>query len=244
VAAHDRDEQDGARLDPLIGELASDPAYATGERKFPRRVSLAEAAAIAGRLHDEVDRGVEARAAVIAGQGRELACKRGCNGCCEEPIMVYRPEAARVARWLELPDNAAARAAFRAAYPAWRDRMGDTPARLSAKFAGDPGKYVEAHIEAWSKGILCAFNHDGACSIYPVRPISCRTAHALDTSEHCSGAATHAAVRASFVPLEQFVARSRKLLGAAHHAARGPKGRVEALCTVVYELLPPSPRAT
>jgi Fe-S-cluster containining protein len=237
-------EDDGARLDQLVGELASDPGYATGERKFPRRVSLEDAARIAGRLQDEVDRGVDARTAMLAVQGRELACKRGCNGCCEEPIMIFRPEAARVARWLDLPDNAEARAAFRAAYPAWRDRVGDTPARLSARFVNDPGGYRQAHIEAWSKGVLCAFNRDGACTIYPVRPIICRTGHALDTSAYCSGAATEGAARATFVPLDQFVARTRKLLAATHHAARGPKGRVEALCNAVYELLPPTPRQT
>src|SRR5512140_301468 len=134
-------DNEANRVEQLMNELASDPAYATGERKFPRRVSLDEAAEIAASLQDEVDKGVEARAAGIAAKGLELACKRGCNGCCEEPIMIFRPEAARVARWLDLPENAEARAAFRAAYPAWRDRVGDTPAKLSAKFANDPGAY-------------------------------------------------------------------------------------------------------
>ncbi|HMG21314.1 MAG TPA: hypothetical protein VK607_08365 [Kofleriaceae bacterium] len=235
---------DDTQLDQLVHELTSDPAYATGERRFGRRVSLEDAARIAGRLQDEVDRGVDARAEMIAAQGWEVACKRGCNNCCEEPIMIFRPEAARVARWLDRPENAEVRAAFRAAYPAWRDRQGDTPARLSATFANHPESYVQAHKDAWAKRILCAFNVDGACSIYPVRPINCRTGHALDTSEHCHGGATHPAHRVTFVPLDQFVARTRKLLAAAHHAARGPKGRVEALCNVVYELLPPTPRPT
>jgi Fe-S-cluster containining protein len=235
-------DDEGARLDQLMQELASEPAYATGERKFPRRVGLDDAAQIAGRLQDEVDRGVEARQQMIDAQGWQLACKRGCNGCCEEPIMIFRPEAARVARWLDRPENAEARAAFRAAYPAWRDRVGDTPARLSAKFANDPGSYVQAHVEAWAKRVMCAFNRDGACSIYPVRPINCRTAHALDTSAYCCGASTQPASRATFVPLDQFVARTRKLLAATHNAARGPKARVEALCNVVFELLPPTPR--
>lgn len=237
------DEPDEARLGQLVQDLAGDPGYATGDRKFPRRISLADVATIAGGLQDEVDRGVEARAASIAAQGMTVACKRGCNGCCEEPIMVFRPEAVRVARWLDQPENAEARAAFRAAYPAWRDQVGDVPAKLSARFVKDPASYVDAHVEAWRMGVMCAFNRDGACSIYPVRPIPCRTAHALETSEYCTGAATRPAARASFVPLEQFVARTRKLLAAAHHAVRGPKGRVEALCNVVYELLPPTPRS-
>jgi len=226
----------------LLQQLVSDPRYLTGEAKFPRRLRLDEADRIAGWLQDEVDRGVEYRTASILAEGGQLACKRGCNNCCEEPIMIFRPEVARVARWLDRPENAEVRAAFRAAYPAWRDRQGDTPARLSATFVNRPDRYVEAHIQAWSKRILCAFNVDGECSIYPVRPIVCRVGHALDTSEHCHGAATQPARRAEFVPLDQFVARTRKLLGAAHNAARGPKAQVEALCTAVYELLPPTPR--
>jgi Fe-S-cluster containining protein len=196
---------------------------------------------IAAGLQDEVDKGVEARAAAIAAQDLVLACKRGCTGCCEEPIMIFRPEAARVARWLDLPENAEARAAFRAAYPEWRERAGDTPAKLSARYVNAPGSYVEAHIEGWTKRVMCAFNRGGECTIYPVRPITCRGGHALNTSEYCSGAATRPAARAAFVPLDQFIARTRKLLAATHNAARGPKGRVEALCNVVYELLPPRP---
>jgi hypothetical protein len=96
-------------------------------------------------LQDEVDRGVEARAQRLAVQGLELACKRDCNGCCEEPIMIFRPEAARVAHWLDQPENAEARAA----YPAWRDGVGDSPAKLSAKFAGDPGSYTRVRRGSW-----------------------------------------------------------------------------------------------
>src|SRR6185503_8027981 len=124
-------DNDGERLRKLVEDLASDPGYASGQRKFPWRVSLDDAAAIAEALHEQVDQGVEARSAQIAAQGMVLACKRGCNGCCEEP---------RVARWLEQPEHADARAAFLAAYPDWKRRAGGTPAKLSAAlFSGEPG---------------------------------------------------------------------------------------------------------
>jgi hypothetical protein len=233
------DDREAARLGQLVDELASDPGYASGKRKFPRPVSLADADAIAGGLQDEVDRGVTAREAAIAAQGQVLACKRGCTGCCEEPIMVLRPEAARVARWLKQPEHAEARAAFVAAYPAWKERVGGTPAKLSALYAGDGRAYLAAHVEGFRQGVLCAFNHGGDCVIYPVRPIVCRGGHALDTSEHCTGATTKPAARASFVPLDQFIARTRGLLGAAHHAIGGPRGRVEALPNIVHHLLQP-----
>jgi Fe-S-cluster containining protein len=229
------DADDSARVDELIAELAAG--------KVERKLGLADAAALAARLHGQVDRGVAERAAMIEAKGWQVACKLGCAYCCEEPVMVHRPEAARVARWLDLPENAAARAAFRAAYPAWRDHQGDTPARLADVYVRDPASYVDAHAKAWAKRVPCAFNVAGACSIYAVRPIVCRTAHALDTAEACIGGTTQARQRATFVPLDQFVARARQLLAAAHQAARGPKGRVEALCAVVYELLPPVPRS-
>ncbi|HEY1553932.1 MAG TPA: hypothetical protein VGF94_03810 [Kofleriaceae bacterium] len=222
-----------ADVDALIADLAAG--------KLDRKLALDDAAALAARLHDELDRGVAERAAMIEAKGWRLACQLGCAHCCEEPVMVHRPEAARVARWLDRPENAAARAAFRAAYPAWRDRQGDTPARLGDVYARDPASYVDAHARAWAKRVLCAFNVDGACSIYPVRPIVCRTAHALDSNAGCIGGTVEPRQRATFVPLDQFVARTRGLLAAAHQAARGPKGRVEALCAVVYELLPPVP---
>ena len=49
--------------------------------------------------------------------------------------MIFRPEAVQVARWLEQPEHAAAREAFLAAYPDWKQRVGDTPAKLSALFS-------------------------------------------------------------------------------------------------------------
>jgi Fe-S-cluster containining protein len=235
------DDKRAARLGKLVGELASDPAYATGARRFPRRVSVDDAVAIAAALHGEVDTGVEARAAAIAAQGFVLACERGCTGCCEEPIMVHRPEANQVARWLEQPEHAAAREAFLAAYPDWKQRSGDTPAKLSA-LSSDPAAYLEAHVEGWTKRVMCAFNQGGDCTIYPVRPISCRNGHALDTSEYCHSPAARPAKRAAFVPLDQFIARTRRLLAATHNAVGAPPGRVEALCDAVHDLLSGPPR--
>lgn len=220
---------DDARLDALVQELASG--------RLPRDITADETADLAARMQTEIDRGVAARDELLAAKGATLACKRGCCGCCEEPIMVHRPEAARVARWLAEPAHADARAAFLAAYPGWRARVGDMLVALSATYANDPGSYRDAHVAAWAKGVPCAFLRDGACTIYEVRPISCRTAHAIDTAEFCSGAATESATRARFVPLDEFVARTRALLAAAHQATQGAVGPVEPLCDVVHVLV-------
>jgi hypothetical protein len=233
------DDQEATRLNELVEALASDPGYASGKRKFLLPVSLGDAETIAAGLQDEVDTGVTAREAAIAAQGLTLACKRGCTGCCEEPIMVFRPEAVRVARWLKQPENAEARAAFLAAYPAWKAKVGQTPARLSELSPGAPEAYLAAHVAGWRQRVLCAFNRDGDCTIYPVRPITCRGGHALHTSERCVGSSPEPAARASFVPLERFIARTRVLLGATHNAVGGPRGRLEALPNIVHHMLQP-----
>lgn len=222
----------------LANELTADPAYVTGARPFPRALTDAEAIAIAEALQAEVDRGAAARANQIGKQGLKLACGRGCNGCCEEPIMVYRPESIAVARWLQRPGNAPARESFLAAYAAWRERAGHAPARLSALSGNDDAEaYRAAHVDGWRRRALCAFNQDGDCSIYPVRPMTCRNAHALESSDRCNGASPLPAARVTFVPLDQFLARARLLLSAANNATGGPPARLEALCDAVHALL-------
>ena len=224
-------------VETLIEELAADlDGYATN-RKFPRKLQLDEAAEVAAFVHAQVDMGVEARTEAIARSETTLACARGCTGCCEEPIMVFRPEAARVAGWLARPENAEARAEFLAAYPAWNERIGQVTARLSELYLSDARNYIAHHVEAWRQGVLCAFNQGGDCIVYPVRPTVCRTGHALETNEHCSGASETPATRATFVPLDDFVTRTRRLLQATHNAARGTRGRPEALPHAVHALL-------
>lgn len=228
---------DERRVGKLIEELGADLEGYAGQKKFPRKLRLDEVADLATFVQDQVDKGVDARAEAIARTDNALACKRGCNGCCEEPIMIFGPEAARVWQWLERPANKEVRRLFLAAYPAWKAQIGDTVEALAERFDTDPASYVSHHVEAWRKGVLCAFNRDGDCTIYPVRPVICRTGHALNTSARCSGASEESAERATFVPLDDFVKRTRSLLVAAHNAQRGSRGRPRALPLAVHELL-------
>jgi Fe-S-cluster containining protein len=225
-------------VETLIGELGADlDGFAAG-RKFSRKVSADEAAEVAAFLHDQIDMGIAARDEAIARSGDvKLACTRGCNGCCEEPIMVFRPESARVAQWLARPENAEAKAAFLAAYPVWKERIGAVADKLSQLFVADPKNYTAHHVDAWRLGVVCAFNRDGDCTVYPVRPSVCRTAHALESNAHCSGKSETPATRATFVPLDSFVARARRLLVATHNATRADRGRPQTLPHAVFALL-------
>jgi len=221
----------------LIDELGKDlEGYAT-TRTFSRELPPAEAAEVAVFVHERVEQAIEDRTKAIGHAGKTIACERGCNGCCEEPIMVFRPEAARVALWLAEPANAEVRAQFLAAYPAWEAAIGETVTKLSEIYETDQTSFVAHHVDAWRKRVVCPFNVNGDCTVYPVRPSVCRTGHALATNKNCSGAAEGKAIRFDFVPLDNFVERTRILLLATNNAMAGQRGRPEALPLAVRALL-------
>ncbi len=226
-------------LGGLIAQLLADAGYASGRRSFPRSVSRQDAADIAGIIHDEVDRGVAARQEAAAQEATKIACGRGCNYCCEEMVLAYEPEALAIVRWLRRAENEAARARFLEAYPRWREAVGDAAERLPALVAaGDAPGYKEAHVAQYRRRVLCAFNVDGDCAIYPVRPTNCRNAHAADTAERCRvDAGLPPPTRLAFVPLDEFLVKARQLDRATHHAIGGKRGRPEALCVAVHRLL-------
>jgi hypothetical protein len=226
------------RLEQLIEGLMSSPDHVSGKRPYPREVTRDDAADIAEGLHAQVEAGTTARADAATQQGMKLACAPGCHACCEELVMVTLPEAHAVARWLLRPEHAAAKDAFLARYPAWRAAVGDAPQQIAdAGARGDRARHAELHVKTRA---LCALNDGGMCQVYEARPITCRTAHALDTPDLCR---PHAAElgpprQLAFVPLDRFVDRARMLLWSAHHALpRGKRMRQVALCEAVYELV-------
>jgi Fe-S-cluster containining protein len=231
------------QLAELAAALAADPAYAAGRRRFPQTLSQDDAADLALALCAQVDEGVAARERAARRQGLRIVCEKGCNGCCEEPVMVYLPEALAVARYLDAPEGAAARAAFLAAYPAWRAASGDGPERLAALWMkGDRGAYQKAYEAQWRRRALCAFNQDGGCTVYPVRPMACRNAHAVETHERCSGANVSGppAARLAFAPLDNYLPGAERVMRAAQHALLpGPPAGPASLCDSVHGLVEP-----
>jgi hypothetical protein len=228
------------RLRQLFDELLADKGYVSGRRSFPRTVTEDDAVAITAELHAEMDEAAAHRAAAARRMGKPLACGPGCTGCCEELVMVWKPEAVRIARWLQRPENAAVKQAFLAAYPAWKQRVGDAPARLAELFrSGDDAGHLAAYIAQWRKRILCAFNQDGMCTIYAVRPLVCRNAHAVGTSARCYGDSEddQPPVRVVGDELDNWVDQSRGRIRALNHAIGASRHAPAALCDAVYELL-------
>lgn len=197
-----------------------------------------EAIAISGHFHAEANRGEAAIAAVARKLDVTIACGKGCNGCCHDPVLVRGPEAVDVVAWLALPEQAAAQATFLAQYPTWRTGVGGAPERLAALLRTGPQAEYDAAEQAWRKqAVMCAFNHDGACIIYDVRPMVCRDRHAVGTNEHCQPSSTTPPTRIAFVPMDNLVALSKRVMRAADRAALGASAGHEALCTTVAAAL-------
>ncbi len=239
AATGDAEADAKQRILALMNEL-SDPSFASGRRAYPRTLDPDDAMFIAGKLQEAVDEGTEVRARKAAAEGMTIACGEGCTYCCEQPILVWLAEALRVADWLRRPENAASQRAFLAAYPLWREQIGaDTEAVGDAGATGDRLLHLRAFIAAFQKRVLCAFNHGGRCSIYPVRPIICRHHHALETNARCNADDESHERRQylHFKPLDDFVERAHRVSASMHHALGGQRGRTVALCQAVYDLL-------
>jgi Fe-S-cluster containining protein len=228
------------RLLGIMAELSGDPAYASGERPFPRALDPADAAAIVADLQAAVDQGVAKRAEIAQAEGATIACHAGCNQCCEQLVMIWQAEAELIARWLDEPEQAETRRRFVEAYPAWAERSAAAIERVTTLTrAGDARGQFAALVAHWRQRVLCAFNHEGLCTIYAVRPVLCRNCHALDTPANCHPAddTGTAATSLHFKPLEDFIKRTRGLSKAMHHALGGPRGLAVPLCAAVYEAL-------
>lgn len=109
------------------------------------------------RRHDSVV------AQVIEGSETEVACRAGCDYCCHYKVVAHAVEIIAIHQYVL------------ARLPATQIKM--LVERVKENAAQAQGLSRAEHL------ILnqpCAFLLDGKCSIYPVRPLRCRSYHARD----------------------------------------------------------------
>lgn len=222
------------RLDDLINALGE---AADGKRHLPV-LQPGDASLVVGLFHSQIDLATDARAKVVESGGRTIACQKGCNHCCTNVAVVFAGEAVAIAEWLSQPEQAEVLAGFRARYPAWAKGLErDLEAWSAAIDTGNAGAAERVLQQAWKEQVMCAFNVDGACSIYDVRPAICRTSHALDTSDNCKPGATGEVLSYQFAPLDNYLEKIRPILLALHAALKPEGGATRPLCLAVHEEL-------
>ena len=221
---------DPERLQRVANALAE--AIGAGERgkkvKLPV-IQRADAAGLINVLHSQLDEVIARRDAEI---GSRMACHKGCNACCGSPVLATEGEAVAIAEWLREPAHAEIRARFEAAYTTWRETLGELVGRGETRDADEHREWM-THVQ--KRQAMCAFNHEGACSIYSVRPTLCRKTHALDTNANCTSDTVAAHVYQH--PETEELYESQRPLRFALHKALRPNHRLDLLCSSVKRLL-------
>jgi Fe-S-cluster containining protein len=127
--------------------------------RLAAQASQAAIIAFVGNLQRGVDQVVEA----CASRGVQLACKGGCHHCCSARVEAFPPEIFRIVQHILQ----------------WPRELVDALMERLREHAATPGEGLP-----WKQRDPCPFLEDGLCSIYEVRPSTCRKAHSLDV-ESC-----------------------------------------------------------
>ncbi len=208
-----------------------------GERVRLPVLKSADAAGINVAMMAEFDDSIAERTANIAKEGLVLACAKGCNSCCVAPLVVSESEAVLVAEWLSLPENAQIKAQFIEKLPQWKRIVAEDGVGVAvSKHNPNPDERRTAAIAYTRKGAMCAFNHDGACSIYPARPARCRMAHALVDNSHC-GQWGDGQINYYMHDRTQITFEEQEDIRQAMHFAMRQNADFELLCAAVDRLL-------
>jgi Fe-S-cluster containining protein len=171
--------------------VVSERAVHLGERLVRGLREAAREAAPAAELVSLLDRelGAYVDESLRANPDRRVHCERGCGTCCVQWVDdVAAFEIETIGRWVlasgrgvAIRDALAARVrAFAAVARRHRRRSGEHALEHAERLA-------LAYMEL---GLRCVFlGADGACGIYPVRPLRCRTYFSLAPPAGCTAEA-------------------------------------------------------
>jgi Fe-S-cluster containining protein len=97
-------------------------------------------------------------------EGNNIACEKGCTACCKLDVEVSEPEIIYIYTYMS-------NILEKEQLDAFFNQIEDTVSII--KDIDDIDEYAKLQIP-------CVFLHNGACSIYEVRPFICREYHSYD----------------------------------------------------------------
>jgi Fe-S-cluster containining protein len=132
---------------------------------------------LALQVFRDVDELVDREVARSTAKGQPPTCAKGCSHCCRQELYAPRAEAEAIVEWLETSAP---------------HLIADLKIRLVAWLAWYRSEYPELVARGiprraafYSHGPQCPVLIDDACSIYPVRPVFCRTHHVTSPADAC-----------------------------------------------------------
>jgi Fe-S-cluster containining protein len=232
-------EQRAARVAAALAE------HSAGKRRHLPIVQRQDAVEVTAALHRALDVAAARREQEIQRDGATLACSAGCAACCHTAVMVFEPEALRVAELLARPEHAEARAHFLAQYPAWHAELGKDVERIrTLHVMGRVEDAERVFFRLQARRVMCALNRDGLCSVYEARPGICRNTHALDTAAHCTPGGERGPAVMGFAPMDHLMEQLPLVTATLQDALRREdQTPPDALCSAVHRLLTAAPAA-
>lgn len=146
------------------------------------------------QLYHAIDELLEAFLRRSSVEGRPAACKKGCSWCCHQAVFAVTHEFLYIQHFLtgHFPESA-------------RKQLLEN-ARVKA--AGTGEKTVEEQLRFRGP---CPFLDQGACSIYPARPMACRI-YLSSSVDACLKAHENPADERQFADLFEFPLRAGRML--------------------------------
>lgn len=145
--------------------------------KLSGQQHLKERRALALQVFQDVDELVDREVARSVAQGRPPSCAKGCSHCCRQEIYAPRAEVEAIVEWLEtsaphlIPD-------LKTRIASWLDWY-------RTEYPGLAASGMVRRDLFHAHGPPCPALIDDVCSIYPVRPVFCRTYYVTSPADAC-----------------------------------------------------------
>jgi len=142
------------------------------------RALVRERINVARAAMDTCDEDIARELEALAARGVAPTCSKGCAHCCRQEILLPRAEAEAIVEWMQ------------ASWPpaqieALKDRLRTWLAWYRDEFKRRVGSGEDRQVVAYEHGPFCVALQDGACSIYPVRPMTCRIHYVSSSPDAC-----------------------------------------------------------
>ncbi len=111
-------------------------------------------------------------------EGIISTCKAGCYFCCRQKVPIVIPEAHVLGQYIKRNFSDKQKQELRNRISNWFDWVRDE----LPKYANTP---KDESVAFYNYGPYCPLLVDGKCSIYPARPIACRTCYVSSSPDIC-----------------------------------------------------------
>lgn len=137
-------------------------------------------------------------------------CGEGCAHCCRQVIVIHSAEQFAIARYVKEHFSEAQLEAARERLRSWFAYFdANTPAGQSID-GGELQAFGRKHA---ADGMNCPFLVDSRCSIYPARPLICRTYSVNDSPDQCDATPYRPGSTEGYAAQDQGVAAIGKAAG-------------------------------